>query len=174
MQIEVDKAEMMINSQGQWLCLKFSGNVGQVIDAVNTEGLREVELRKKSKRRSLDANAYAWVLIGKIAGAVGLSKDEVYRRAIKHVGGSYDIVCIRKDAADALMTRWAKKGLGWQSEKVPSKVDGCVNLMLYYGSSTYDTRQMSQLIDVIVEECKALGIETKTPRELALLKEEWQ
>ena len=49
MQIEVDKAEMMINSQGQWLCLKFSGDVGQVIDAVNTEGLREVELRKKAK-----------------------------------------------------------------------------------------------------------------------------
>lgn len=98
----------------------------------------------------------------------------MYSRAIKHVGGSYDIVCIRKDAADALMTRWAKKGLGWQSEKVPSKVEGCVNLMLYYGSSAYDTRQMSQLIDIIVEECKELGIETKTPRELALLKEEWQ
>lgn len=81
MQIEVDKAEMMINSQGQWLCLKFSGDVGRVIDAVNTEGLREVELRKKNKRRSLDANAYAWVLSRRRAyDTVGKKRTRVAER----------------------------------------------------------------------------------------------
>ena len=45
--------------------------------------------------------------------------------------------------------------------------------MLYYGSSTYDSAQMSRLIDLVVQECQAQGIETKTPEELALLKEDW-
>ena len=43
----------------------------------------------------------------------------------------------------------------------------------YYGSSTYDTRQMSQLIDNLVQDCKALDIETLTPEKLSLLMEEW-
>lgn len=45
--------------------------------------------------------------------------------------------------------------------------------MMYYGSSCYDTKQMSSLIDHLVQDCKALGIETLTPQELARMKEEW-
>ena len=54
-----------------------------------------------------------------------------------------------------------------------SKIPGYRNLRCYYGSSTYDTKQMSQLIDNLVQDCKALGIETLTPDKLALLTEEW-
>ena len=59
------------------------------------------------------------------------------------------------------------------TEILPSKIAGCVNVVLYYGSSTYDSAQMSRLIDLVVQECQAQGIETKTPEELALLKEDW-
>ena len=48
-----------------------------------------------------------------------------------------------------------------------------MNVTLYYGSSTYDTKQMSRLIDNIVQDCQAVGIETLTPDKLALLLEEW-
>ena len=43
----------------------------------------------------------------------------------------------------------------------------------YYGSSQYNTKQMSRLIDMVVEGAKELGIETLTPEELARIKEEW-
>ena len=43
----------------------------------------------------------------------------------------------------------------------------------YYGSSRYNTRQMSRLIDSIVQDCKDLGIETLPPEKLAAMKEEW-
>lgn len=56
---------------------------------------------------------------------------------------------------------------------MPSKLKGCNNLILYYGSSTYNTEQMSRLIDNIVQDCKAVGIETMTPAELAALKDAW-
>lgn len=125
------------------------------------------------KQRSLDANAYAWVLINKIADAVGLAPDEVYRREVKNLGGASEIVCIQEDAAAELERVWAKKGLGWQCERFPSKLPGCVNMVLHYGSSAYDTRQMSAFIDALIQEAKALGIETMTPDELARLLGGW-
>ena len=56
---------------------------------------------------------------------------------------------------------------------MPSKLPGCVNVILYYGSSTYDTAQMSRLINLAVQDCKEQGIETMTPQELAAMMEGW-
>ena len=133
----------------------------------------EYEITRKKKRRSLDANAYAWVLIDKLAEALSMDKSEVYKRAIREIGGTSKIVCIKAKAADELSRIWEKNGLGWQAEQFPSKIPGCVNLQLHYGSSVYDTKQMSLLIDKLVQDCKALGIETMTDRELSLLLEGW-
>ena len=47
-------------------------------------------------------------------------------------------------------------------------------LQVYYGSSTFDTKEMSVFIDGIVRECKELGIETMTPAELERMKSQWQ
>ena len=133
----------------------------------------EYELRKAKQHRSLDANAYAWVLIDKLASALGLPKHEVYRNTIRDIGGVSTTVCVKEEAADTLMRKWIGKGLGWQAEAFPSKLPGCVNVLLHYGSSAYDTRQMSELVDKLIQDCKALGIETMPPDKLAALLEEW-
>ncbi len=134
----------------------------------------EYEITRKKKRRSLDANAYAWVLIGKIAEAVRLTPDEVYKREVREIGGASEIVCVQDKAVERLVELWENKGLGWQAEPFPSKVEGCTNVRLHYGSSAYDTHQMSVFIDHLVQEAKSLDIETLTERELSLLKEEWK
>ena len=59
------------------------------------------------------------------------------------------------------------------AETFPSKLKGCVNVTVWYGSSVYDTEQMSRLIDAVVEDCKAVGIETMTPEELDALMIRW-
>lgn len=133
----------------------------------------EYELVKTKKRRSLDANAYAWVLIDKIAAAVRLPKEEVYRNAIKGIGGNSDTVCVKDEALDKLRQGWGKNGVGWQTETMPSKISGCTNVILYYGSSAYDVRQMSILIDRLIEDAKALDIETMPPDRLEALLNEW-
>ena len=56
---------------------------------------------------------------------------------------------------------------------MPSKIPGCTNVVLYYGSSTYDTKQMASLIDAVVEACKSVDIDVATPDEIAKYKEEW-
>lgn len=129
-----------------------------------------VEIKQYRDHRSLDANAYCWVLISKIAAKMHIDKVEVYREAIKAIGGNNTIVCCKDVAVDALRAGWQDKGLGWVTDTMPSKIEGCTNVILYYGSSTYDTRQMSILIDHVVQDAKALGIETLTPAELEALK----
>ena len=140
------------------------------------KGLEKLSLKfgKFKKKRSLDANAYCWTLIGKIAEKTGVPKDEVYRQAIKEIGGNYDVVCIKEEAADSLRSAWSRNGIGWQSDTMLSKLDGCTNVILYYGSSTYDVEQMSRLIENIVQDCKALGIETKNEAELNSLLNQWR
>ncbi len=128
-----------------------------------------VEIKEYRPKRSLDSNAYCFVLCDKIAERMGIAKAEVYRKAIKEIGGNSDTVCVMEKAADALCNGWEHNGLGWVTERFPSKIDGCVNVTLYYGSSTYDSATMSRLIDSLIEDAKELGIETMTPQELARL-----
>ncbi len=134
----------------------------------------EYEIKRAKKKRSLEANAYMWVLVDKIASAVGVDKVTVYREAIKNIAGNSEIVCVKQDAAEKLIKGWEHNGIGWLTETMPSKLPGCVNVVLYYGSSIYDTAQMSKLIDHIVYEAKQLGIETLTPAELERMKAQWQ
>lgn len=133
-----------------------------------------VEVKKYRGRRSLDANAYAWVLIGKLAQELRLPPAEVYREHVKQVGGASDVVCVRRDAYDGLKAVWESRGIGWQCESMESKIDGCVNAILWYGSSVYDKEQMGQLIDNIIQDCKALGIPTETPDEIENMKSRWE
>ena len=134
----------------------------------------DYEIVKQKKKRSLDANAYAWVLIDKIAHAVRMPKIDVYRNAIRDIGGVSDIVCIKEKAVDSLIRGWIHNGLGWQTETLPSKIQGCTNVVLYYGSSVYDKEQMSVFISKLEEDAKALGIETLPPEKLAAMVDEWQ
>jgi len=138
------------------------------------EGEISLNAMKWRNRRSLDANAYCWVLIDKIAQKTRQKPVDVYRHAIKEIPGNSTLVCVQNKAKDVLQQQWQAKGLGWQTEELPSKIDGCTNIMLYFGSSVYNTTQMSLLIDSIVEDAKELGIETLTPYELEGMKNAWK
>ena len=134
----------------------------------------EYDIVKAKKKRSLDANAYLWALIGKISAAVGIPSDEVYRHAIREAG-EYTPLPIRSDAIDEFSRIWSAHGTGWFVDILDdSKLAGYKLVRAYNGSSTYDTKQMSRLIDYVVQDAKALGIETLTDRELSLIKEGWK
>lgn len=134
----------------------------------------DYEIVRSKKRRSLDANAYAWVLVNKLSKALNLPPAEIYREAIRNIGGACQIVCVQEKAAQTLRNTWEANGIGWQSEEMPSKIEGCVNIALWAGSSTYDVGQMSQLIDRLVEDCKLQDIETLPPDRLRGMLDEWR
>lgn len=132
----------------------------------------DITIKKHRNKRSLDANAYAWVLIDKIAAKKGISKAEVYCNAIKDIGGVSDVICIQDKAKQTMIDIWTRNGIGWQVDEMPSKIAGCTNLVLYKGSSVYDSKQMSALIDSLVQDAQSIGIETRPQEEIdSLLKE---
>ena len=155
----------------QRLVIELDDDFRQDFAALKDHDVR-VEIKKWRKKRSLDANAYAWVLIDKIAQATGVPKTEVYRQAIREIGGVSDIVAVPDNAVDKFREGWSKQGIGWQTEILDSK-PGYKRIVVYYGSSIYDTKQMSALIDSLVQEAQALGIETLPPAEIARLNSQW-
>lgn len=140
---------------------------------LQNEELLDIEIHKHREKRSLDANSYCWVLCKKIADVLGATKEEVYKKAINEVG-KFEILPIKDEAVETFIKAWTSKGIGWVCEVFgKSKLDGYTNVIAYYGSSIYDTKEMSVLIDNIVQEAKQLGIETMPPYELEQLKSLW-
>ena len=175
MKLLFEKARWMMDSESTWLMLKVDRfDATAFCDEMKDGKVYEADLKEHRKKRSLDANAYAWTLLGKLANKVGLPKEEVYREIIKDVGGNYEVLPIRNDAVDKWISNWSSKGIGWVCDILgESKLDGYTNVITYYGSSTYDSLQMSRLINLIQDECKQHGIEVMTPAELALLMDGW-
>lgn len=153
--------------------IKAIAAAASYIDSLQGGKTYVLTIKEQKRRRSLDANAYAWVLLDKLAERIHEPKSDIYRGYIREIGGNSETVCVQDQAVDRLTEGWEHNGLGWQAETMPSKLPGCTNVILYYGSSTYDTAQMSRLIDLIVQDCKALGIETKDHADLDRLVEEW-
>lgn len=133
-----------------------------------------IEIKKHHKRRSLTANAYAWVLIDQIAEKMGVDKVDVYREAIRSIGGVSDVVCVPNKAVERLEEGWRAKGLGWFTERLDSKLNGCTNMVLFYGSSTYDSRQMASMIDHLIQDAESIGIPTVTEAEIERMVKNWR
>lgn len=148
----------------------------EVVEQLKNENKLNVELKKYRKKRSLDANAYCWVLCDKIAKELSkdgtiLTKEKIYQDGILQIG-TFEPMIIEEKAFENFKRIWERQGLGFLIQEV-SKKDKCVKVHCYYGSSTYDTKEMSLLINLLVELAKSLNIETKTPAEINSLLESW-
>lgn len=154
------------------ITLTTDGNILNSVHELLDKDLN-CKLKQFRKKRSLDANAYCWVLLDKLAVSLKISKTELYKGYIKNIGGNSTVVCVPDKAVEELTKGWQHNGIGWQIDTQPSKLKDCTNVTLYYGSSAYDTEQMSRLIDLIVQDCHAVGVETMTPDEIATMKAAW-
>lgn len=156
------------------------GNYKQIIQWLiekeefsNEEEYTIYNIKEHKEKRSLNANSYCWVLLGKIADALGTTKEEVYREYIKDKG-IYRIITMNSEAVPTFKKVWEEKGLGWICETSETNIAGLTDVVAYYGTSSYNTKQMANFIDYVVEEAKVLNIETLTPTQLFELKNSWK
>lgn len=122
------------------------------------------------EKRSLDANAYAWVLMQKIAEAIHTDKWSVYLMMLERYSPVFTHIIVRPEAVERVKGEWRTvKVLG------PIQVNGSsgIQLQCYFGSSTFDSKEMASFIDGIVSECKEMGIETLPPDEIERMRREW-
>ena len=134
----------------------------------NQDREKQFEIKEHREKRSLNANAYAWALIGKIADAMRLSKDECYLLMLKRYGQSELVSVLSEVNISGYFKYYEDAGTAIHGGK------GYTYYRLYKGSSEYDTHEMAVLIDGIVSEAEALGIETLPPDEIQRLTQRWQ
>jgi hypothetical protein len=125
------------------------------------------EIIKQRKKRSNDANALCWKLCTEIANVLRVEKESIYVDMLKSYGQS--------DVVSVLSSVDVKGYFKYYDEFGKGTVNGkeFTHYRVYKGSSEYDTREMSILIDGIIDEAKALDIEVISEREKSLLLEEW-
>ena len=88
-------------------------------DAKN--GLK-IDISKWREKRSLDSNAYAWVLLGKLQDKLHIPKEDIYRDLIKNIG-SFEIIPVKNEAVERFRQAWSNHGLGWVTETMKSKLE---------------------------------------------------
>ncbi len=144
-------------------------NMEPLNELLNDDKLKTCTIDHKKKKRSLDANAYAWKLITEIANVLRASKEEIYVNMLKKYGQS-SVVSVIDEAVPVFLKSikyWEEFGHGITNGK------NFTHIKVFVGSSEYDTREMAILIDGIVSEAKELKICTMTPVEIQQLKEQW-
>lgn len=83
---------------------------------------KQYEVKEHKQRRSLDSNAYAWVLLGELQNKLHIKKEDIYRDLIKNIG-SYEILPVRNEAVERFRESWSKNGIGWITETMKSKLE---------------------------------------------------
>lgn len=144
--------------------------------AESLDGEKEytITVKERKRKRSLNANNYAWKLINDLAIKLNKKPVEVYRNYIDDIGDNYERMrVIGKDAVDTLTNFWSAQGLGWITKVDLTNFENLYDVYLYYGSSRFNTQQMNRLISFIVQDCLAFGVKTYNQEELDRLVQEW-
>ncbi len=153
--------------------VKVIAELASFIDSLDSEKEYILTVKEHKQKRSLNANSYFWELCGKLAEKTHIPKTEIYRSYIKEIGGNSEIICIQDKALKHFREIWEQGHIGRFTEICDSKLKGCTNVIVYYGSSDYDTGTMSRLIEMVVQDCEEQGIPTYNQAELQKLCEEW-
>lgn len=166
----IEILQLINNKYRVTIDVEGNDNLNNIVKYKSEKTLCNIDIKKHREKRSLNANAYCWCLIEKIAEKMGKSKEEIYRRMLEDYGtiatddnGRKVIFSLR---ADIDVSKYFKyfKFLG------DSKDGQYKHYYVIKGSSEYDTEEMKRFIDGIVQDCQMLGIETMTPDEIAKLK----
>lgn len=145
---------------------KYKNAVQTILDGFKAGN--EYEINPHKQKRSLSANALAWVYCDKLAEKLHSTKEEVYKIAVSNVGVFTEVRVADAEAAKRFKQIWQHNGVGWLTRTINE-----TTIQAYYGSSTYNTQEMARLIDFLQDECRRQGIETRPQWEVDAMLKEW-
>lgn len=131
---------------------------------------KEWDLKEHKGRRSLDANGMLWACLQEIATAVRSDKWSVYLQMLKRYG-KFDYVIVKKKAVEMMRRQWRELE---EVGEIDIHGEKAVQLLCYYGSSTYDRKEFSVLLDGVISEMKEMGLTPPPDRQTRELLEKWK
>ena len=151
--------------------ITFSINESSAINDV--ENLKDNKLSIKAvkyrQKRSLDANGLLWVCLGQIAEVLRTDKWEVYLQMLKRYG-KYTYICVKPAVVDAIKSQWRECEIVGEIEVNGQKA---IQMLCYFGSSTYNTKEFSVLLDGVISEMQEIGLQAPTSAEMRQALERW-
>lgn len=174
----------MIEFTGQFVRLEkaYETNKWQIVLSINEERLLEalsalngvdklqVQVKKYHAKRSLDANAYLWVLMSEMAKVLGTSKEEVYEEMLQRYGVLY-----KDEQGYVTITVPARTDVSKFGHFKFYRQEGKFKAYLAIkGTSEYDSKEMASFLDSVIYEALSMGIQTETPEEVERMKNLWQ
>lgn len=152
------------------------GTIEQIIQYLfKQDKTKKYEVKEVKKKRSTNANNYFWKLLQELCEVQNLDTIEEYKKRVKELGIFRRFRIEPKDVK-TFEIMWQDKGIAWFCEIADTEYIGNVEFKIinaYYGSSSFNSKQMSRLIDNLVQDCQAIGIETKSKTEIDALLKEW-
>ena len=160
------------------LSLEVNEDISGEYDKLKDKDKLDIEIKRWRQKRSLDANAYFHVLVSKIADELRISKSRCKNILI----GRYGQPELLDNGEEAVIKTNVLPSRMLEQEYLHCRCVGSTQengkeiifYKIYRGSHTYDTREMSILIDGTVQEAKDLGIETMTPDQIEEMKQKWK
>ena len=169
-----------VKLDGGWLMVKPEReDLGKAMALVrkHKDRLYDMDVKEHRKKRSLDANAMLWSLINQMSVVLRIPPDEIYQGYIPDVGDNFTWHPEKPETVKQFSDGWCRGHIGRMVDDVgPCRLPdlrGYRLLKCYYGSSEYDVPTFSRLLDLVIQDCKNIGIETISERERSLLLEEW-
>ena len=158
-----------------------SGRILATFEIINSEDFKtahesiknemlDIKVGKHREKRSLDANGMMWACIGEIATKLNTDKWSVYLKMLRDYG-KFTYICVKPSAVDAMKKQWR------ECEEIGTiNINGteATQLLCYFGSSTYDTKEFSVLLNGIVSEMRELGLQPPPSNEMKRSLEQWE
>lgn len=141
------------------------------IGSLSRDKLLDIEIKPHRKKRSLDANAMLWACIGEIAAAMNLPREKVYLKALRDYG-QYEIMSCKKKAFDMFKRQYKDcEQIGYE---YIINGDVYVDVICYFGSHTYDTKQFSLLLEGVIGDMREIGLAPPPPKSVRKGLELWE
>nr|DAE21087.1 MAG TPA: NinB protein [Siphoviridae sp. ctRCE13] len=145
-------------------------------DIEQLKGLKlKIEAKRYIKKRTTNANNYFWKLLQELCDLADIDTIEEYKRRVKKLG-IFRRFKIEKDNVNTFEKMWTAQGIAWFCEIADTTYIGDTEFKIinaYYGSSSFNSKQMARLIDGVIQDCKVYVIETKPQAEIDSLLKEW-
>lgn len=152
--------------------LTFSVNepaaVSQIESIQKCEKL-SIKAVKHKEKRSLDANAMLWACLGELAAFLHVDKWELYLQMLKRYG-KYTYICVKPAVVEAVKAQWRESEVIGEIDINGQKA---VQMLCYFGSSTYNSKEFSVLLEGVIEEMKDTGLDAPPSQDMRRALEDW-